>query len=307
MSASAAVDTLAKSPADRDPTRTKTLRRRYAQRLRGQFANLNTAIREAVRERDIFRLGQDTDTLQPADPRPPDARDFIRAQDDEKIDAFMDWLQSQEERGVLEVIDRDENQYIRSAYGTGLRNANRRLRDEGFEVDEAVMEATFNQPVHRDAVQRLFTRNFRELEGVTDAMDRQISRELAEGFTRGDNPNEMAARITDRVDKIGKTRSTTLARTETVRTHSEATLNRYEEFGVQNVTVRAEWLTAGDNRVCPICQSLEGRVFTVEEARTETRRVDLSGAANFSVDSMDVPIKPPAHPRCRCSLTPVIS
>lgn len=44
-----------------------------------------------------------------------------------------------------------------------------------------------------------------------------------------------------------------------------------------------EWLTANDERVCPICFKLDGKRFGLK--------------SNF---------RPPAHPNCRCSLSPVL-
>ena len=51
-----------------------------------------------------------------------------------------------------------------------------------------------------------------------------------------------------------------------------------------NVIVKAEWMTAGDDRVCPICASLQGQVFSLDE------------------------IEPliPRHPNCRCIALPLL-
>ena len=279
-----------------DPTRTKTLRETYGQRLRGQFSKLNTQIRHGIVDRDIFLLSNE-----PSEPTPPPV--FRFETDDQKIDGFMDWLNRQEERGVLELISRNDNTYIRSAYQRGLQQATADLKNAGVEVDTEDVNNLFNIGVHQSAVQTLYTRNFRELEGITDVMDQQISRELADGFSQGQNPRDIARRITDRVDKIGKTRATTLAQTEVIRAHSEATLNRYERMGVESVGISAEWLTAGDSRVCPICEALEGQTWTVQEARTETFRFTAGGNDPDSL-SGEYPVQPPAHPGCRCRLIP---
>ena len=272
-------EALAQAPADVDPTRTKTLRRRYAQRLRGGFADINTEIRDGVRERDIF--GLENEAL--ADPL--DGRKFRFKTDDDKVEQFRSWLQRAQREEVLEIISRDNNEFIRSGYGRGIKHADARLREQGVEVPQEDLEAVFRKPVHRDKLQLLYTRNFQALEGITDAVDKEVSRVLTQGLAEGVNPREAARRITDRVDKIGKTRATTLARTEIINAHSEATLDRFERMDVDEVGVKAEWQTAGDSRVCPICASLEGSTFTIDEARG----------------------KLPAHPRCRCAFLPVVN
>jgi len=278
------VEALAQAPAHKDPTQSKTLRKRYAQRLRGQLATLSATVREWVQSRDLFNL-RDGEALQPRDPTPPNPRDYQFTTDDRKVEAFLRWLRRQERRGVLEVIGPDDNPFVRSAYAKGIRHADQQLNAQGVTVPEQDLQAIFNTPIHRDALQLLYTRNFQQLEGVTEALNQQISRELADGFAAGENPTDIARRITDRIDKIGKTRATVLARTEVINTHATATLNRYERLGVEEVGAQVEFQTAGDSRVCPICASLEGTVYTIEEARGRI----------------------PVHPQCRCAWLPVVN
>lgn len=259
-----------------DPTRTTTLRKRYAQKLRGEFADVNTEIRRGVRDRDAFGLRSEA----LADRVPP----FRFDTDDRKVEGFLDWLDRQLRQGVLEVISRGSNTYIRSAYGSGLRQAATELRKRGIDVTEASLEATFNAGVHRDSLELLYTRNYQALQGITDDVSKEIGRELANGFAQGWNPRKTARKLTDRVDSIGKTRATTMARTETINAHAEAALNRYERQGVEQVNGQAEWIATDDRRTCPICRNLDGNVYAIEEARG----------------------KIPQHPNCRCSWLPVV-
>lgn len=286
-----------------DPTRSKTLRQRYARRLRGWFGRLNATIREAVVSEDVFRLRSSTEALE-EDPSLPDrAFPFSR---EGKRRAFLAWLRREERRGVLEIVTRGDNEFVRAAYAKGINHADDALNAEGVRIPEAELAAIFNAPMHRRALSDLFRRNFANLAGITEEMNRQIAEELTEGFALGENPTKIARRINGRVDAVGKHRATVLARTEVIHAHSEATLNRYEEFGVRGVSVQAEWSTAGDDRVCPICATLEGETFTLERARNgrfpyeagDDEPPSLSG--NYS-------LQPPAHPQCRCSLLPVIT
>jgi len=285
-----------------DPTRTTTIRRTYAQRLRGAFGRINTAIRQAVRDEDIFGL---------SDANPADAPDGLEVFADidgpgdlaslspgEQTRRFEDWLDDVQDSDVLAVIARDENRFIQRAYERGLEDGEVNLRRAGIDTSDALaVQGALNLPVHEDTLQRLFARNFAELDGITDEVARQATRELADGMAEGVNPNEMARRITDRVDAVGKTRATVLARTETINAYTESTLNRYERFGADGVTVQAEFTTAGDSDVCAVCQALEGTTRTIEDVRSES----------FTVDGSEFPVKPPVHPQCRCALLPVTS
>lgn len=281
-------------PSNRtDPTGTKTLRERYAAKLRGQFADLNTLIRKRVVEEDGFGLR--SEALAPR---------FEFSSDPEA--AFLRWLAQKEQEGVLETIERGDNTYIRSAYSRGLKDADKALADSGIQVPEQTLQNAFNQGVHSNAVRRLYESNYMDLEDISREMNRQISDELSEGFARGENPRKIGRRITDRVDKIGKTRATTLAQTRVIDAYSESTLNRYEQMGVGSVTIKAEWLTAGDDRVCPICNTLEGNTWTLQEARTATFQFE-PGADDPDHLAGEFPVRPPAHPNCRCRIIPEVS
>lgn len=286
-----------------DPTRTTTLRELYAQKLRGRFDALNTAIRDGIVDRDIFGLSGESLQAAPID----DPQPFRFETDDRKLEEFMAWLRRQLDRGVLRVIARNDNVYIQDAYRAGLRHAERELRKAGVEVPEAEIEATFNLPVHQEAVGLLYTRNYEALRGINEEVARQISRELADGFAQGQSPRDIARSLTDRVDKIGKTRATTLARTEVINAHSTSTLNRYEELGVDEVAIQAEWRTAGDRRVCPICKALQARgPVTIQEAREGSFRYEAGEDEPPSL-SGTYARKPPAHPNCRCAFLPSVS
>lgn len=233
-----------------------------------------------------------------------------------KRELFDDWLQERIDGDILTTISRRENRFIRAGYERGLQDAEKFLasRDISGPLDAADLQTAMTLPVHDQAVEDLYARNFSNWKHITDEMTDQIGSELAEGLGAGENPNKIARRITDRVDKIGKTRATTFARTEIINSHATATLNRYDNMGITGIRVKAEWSTAGDDRVCPICINLEGKVWTIEEARTETITLtedDVAGSVpegrSASSFTGEFPVKPPSHPRCRCALLPEVA
>lgn len=284
--------------AKRDPTQTTTLRNKFAAQFYKRFRNIKGLVRRGVEEKDALGLGQkapNDGSVFDINVNQRELRRFEFATSDEKSEKFMQWLNNRVEEDVLEikegqsianVDDRWTDKWIQRAYSKGLINAEKRLRQAGIDIgDTASIDVTLRQPVHADTLNQVFSRTFRELDGITNVMGQQINRELADGIAQGLNPRDVAENINDRVDKIGITRSRTLARTETIRAYNDATLNRYEQFGVEAVGARVEWLTAGDNRVCPICQGLEGTFHPIKEARGRI----------------------PVHPRCRCTWVPLKS
>lgn len=210
--------------------RVATVQRNYGARLRGEYREINTAIREGVADRDVFGLGDAPDALA------ADVPSFEFTTDDSKIERFLQWLNRQQQRGVLSVISRNGNSYVRSAYASGVRWAHGRLRDEGITADVGV-DVVFDMPVHRSTLQLLYTRNYEALSGVTDAVSKDVARTLTGGFAQGFGPRKMAGELTDRVDKIGMTRATTLARTESIHASTEATKRRYRDMGVEEVDI----------------------------------------------------------------------
>ncbi len=278
------------SNARRDPTRTATLRQRYVGEVRRHFAALKALVVRTVEGNDALGLGERPLGVMQA--RPATRYDFP-SDPAGKAQAFMDWLYDAADREILEVTERDgrkivshgdwQNVYVRSAYGSGVDQASAAARRAGIEVPEYSLSAVFNRPIHADLLAMLYTRNYNELRGITEAMGQQIARTLAEGMGQGVGPREMARMINDRVDAVGVYRATVMARTEVIHAHAEATLNRYQEFGIEGVTAEIEFSTSGDDRVCDICAGLEGKVYTLAEARGVI----------------------PVHPQCRCTWLPV--
>lgn len=211
-----------------------------------------------------------------------------------RLQAFAGWLTQAEEGGILEVVRNDAGEiveeagwqqtYVRRGYEKGVRQADQQLAAAGMEIPDEAAAQAISVPIHQRKLELLFTRNFTELQGITESTAQEVRRQLAEGLTRGENPRRVANRINDRVAAVGGHRSRVLARTEIIRAHSESTLTRFEQFGVDAVKGKAEFATAGDRRVCPICAGLEGQVFKIDEARGII----------------------PVHPQCRCAWLPVI-
>lgn len=263
----------------------KTLKRRYGQRLRGAWIKIRSEMRRGIVERDIFGLTADTtgpftdveqlaDDFDPADLTPvgydptDDARNHRR---------FMAWLREQQRRGVLEIISRDNNIYVRRAADRGVRWAEARLREAGESVDHASLDAVFRAPVSGSSLRLLYERNYDLLEGITSDVSSQISEELTRGFAEGLGPNEVAENIADRIDSVGQHRSTLLARNEIQYAANQASLRRYRSHGVTRVEI------LGTNP-CPQCRPHVGETYAIDDPPT------------FGF--------PPYHPQCRCCVSP---
>jgi SPP1 gp7 family putative phage head morphogenesis protein len=215
--------------------------------------------------------------------------------DDRKVSSFRAWLRQQIDAGILEVGTEFQQRpwmaiYIESAYCKGAIRAYTDLRAEQLATEETIFQGgreefirqAFSQGEALSKIELLYNRAFRELEGVTAAMDQQMSRILAEGLTQGHGIRRIARDLRDNVSKITNTRALLISRTEIVRAHSEGQLDTFERLGVEKVGVVAEWSTAGDEKVCAMCEPLDGTIMTIKEARGLI----------------------PRHPNCRCAWIP---
>lgn len=267
----------------RDPTRTTRLRARYAKEMRDRFGIVRSLTRETVADNDALRLNAKA------------AKRFKFTNDPGRVAEFVEWLRSVIADEVLEVagvdgrvpVDGWQKVYVREAYGRGLEAANALAKQSGIVVPTGApgfddIGELFRLPIHQDTIELLYTRQFEDLRGVTREMATQMSQVLADGLATGKNNYAITKALVGRVEKIGMVRGNTIVRTEIIRTHAEATLNRLEGLGIETVTPLVEFATAADP--CPLCKELEGRSYTIAEARGII----------------------PVHPNCRCVWLPLL-
>jgi len=277
-----------------DPTRTLTLRKRLISVLNRKFNALKAMITESIVTNDCFGLGITTnEAIRPGE--------FAFLTDPEKTQQFMEWFTKNIQLGVLELVTTQQigsavnafwlNAYIDTAYKKGMQRARTELTKKGYPISpERSVNADFNLPVHVDRVGLLHTRAYKNLKGITDEVDKQISDVLAQGMAEGKGQQELARELNKKIDSIGKNRATLLARTEIIRSHHHATIQEYENWGAIGVTVLAEFQTAGDVEVCEKCNAI---------ARKRTKFGN--GVYTLSQALSLIPV----HPQCRCVCLPL--
>lgn len=277
-----------------DPTRTSLIRRRFQGEMRRRFAKLRRAVVDFLVTKDALGLKEKKLGLV----LHAHEREFEFRTDAEKLDAFNEWLKQQIDAQLLSAPPGTPArtpwtaEFIESAWKKGELNAflsskQAQVLEEagvGMETQEAFLRSSFGQPEALSKVRLLATRAFESLKGVTATMASQMNQILAQGMIDGTGPAEIAREMTAKIDSLTETRALLIARTEVISAHAEGQLNAFEKLGVEELGVKAEWVTAGDDRVCPECHEMEGKVFSIEEA---------AGLI-------------PLHPNCRCTWVPFI-
>lgn len=287
-----------------DPTKTTSLRTQFAQKMDIRFTKLCNAIQKHILIDNCF--GFPTSEL--------NTNSYFFPTSQERVAEFMTWLQKQVDNGILSIREYQQlgeainsawqNMYVEDSYKRGIIRARFELQKAGFQNIPSI-EATggiimsMSAPLHVDRLGLLYTRVYTDLKGITDTMQSQIARVLTQGMADGDNPFVIARKLVSTINGSGigdlgitdtlgrfipaKRRAETLARTEIIRAHHQALIREYMNWGVEGVNVLAEMVTAGDDKVCSICEGL-----------TLNNPYTLEVAMNLI----------PVHPNCRCMCLP---
>ena len=293
-----------------DPTGTGAIRQAYERNLVRRFRKVASMARKALVERDVLGLKPKAveARVQAAEFRSalfPVARDsavpprhaFQHSAPADRLDAFSGWLYEIAQEEILGIIpglpsrmagrSTWQAQFLSRARRKGEGDAKARIKQAGGTKRRAGDDLALNRKekiAARERADLIQQRAFGELEGITDATASRVSRVIAQGIEAGRSPAQIARELTRAVEGIGITRARTLARTETIWAYNEAALNEYEEAAIAGVAVEAEFSTSEDDAVCPECEALEGKVFSLDEAHGMI----------------------PVHPNCRCAFIPLI-
>jgi SPP1 gp7 family putative phage head morphogenesis protein len=288
-----------------DPTRTTLLRNAFARDMNKRFTEFTIMVKRSVYNNDCFGLNKVDLGVHQMQPLSKEELKYKTSS--EKIALFLLWAQTQIDRGVLNILmfqDPWTNKYVYEAYRRGVIRARQELIKAGMKIptieEMGGIEVVLKNIYHVERLGLLQGKVFTDLKGITDAMSTQISRILTQGFLNGEAPALLARKLVATIngtnmgdlgitDTLGRfipaaRRAEMLARTEIIRAYAESTLQEFRNWGVEGVSAKAEFQTAGDDRVCPKCEHLQGKVYTLDEA---------NGVI-------------PVHPKCRCIWLPWI-
>ena len=302
-----------------DPTRTLTLRKKFSDDITRRFRRVKKNTKAWVVNADCFGTLESQRNPIAAFASMnifPSLYEYGGAYRglpiDKQLDRFMSWFDNQivmafypeKNYPVLrttQALDWDE-QYIERAYLRGISWARAQIKkdkdlmlsinesersmtdslDPSGRVSPSALVAYYE--THSEALASLQLRERNDLEGITDATYSQVSRVTSDALLAGAAGIVIYDAIADRISKIGEHRGNLLGRSEIIRAHHVASILEYERYGIYQVRINAEWVTAGDSRVCPDCKSMEGKIFTTKE---------IIGLI-------------PLHPLCRCAAIPTL-
>ena len=269
-----------------DPTRTLTLRRKAVGQVNRRFTAIQKVITESLVTNQVL-----------ANAEAATRRRFEYLAHADKQEEFMAWLNEQVQAEIFETQQRrvmlqDEPPvnrhrefwlvaFIGAGYDSGVKAARHKFSkvflDAGLDAS-----SVYANPAHIERAEVLFSRVYRQLDGVTGAMEGQMATILSDGMIQGKNPYTVAKSLNERVDKIGKVRARLIARTEIVNAHQQASIVEGEELSrMLGEEVKYQWHTALDGRERPSHRARHRKIYTKEQVAA------LVG-----------------EPNCRCSVSP---
>lgn len=287
------------SPSE-DPTKSLGLRARWVRQVRVRHNQEMAWVRKTVGAEDVFDLRGEGGRLSGFSPT-------------QQIQQFMQDLKLVQMQTVVEEPGGVPwiTPFVREAYAKGLIRGNRDLRALArgqrrshrtttgnsltiVNQDNQLFEAPTLDPDNiQDALQageraRLFELEvFRTWQGITDVtaqVNAQVAMVIANGLESQATPAQLAKDINGRIDKVGKTRSEMIARTETVAANNRGAVAEFAEAErLAGFDVNVQWETSLDSRVRDTHIVRHGDVYTKEVG------LSLVGESN-----------------CRCALLPYI-
>lgn len=114
--------------------------------------------------------------------------------------------------------------------------------------------------------------------GNTQELINTLNDELIHTVATGRRTTELKHALMEKFD-VDYRRANTLVRTEMAHIQTQAAVQRYKDYGLQEVQVWAD----KDERRCEVCGELHKKPFKVNE-----------------------PMPVPAHPNCRCCIIPIV-
>ena len=264
-----------------DPTKTLTLRNRTSRTIDARFNRVKRAVRSAFNVGGLVtntRMAQDGEF------------EFLSSR--EKIPAFESFLQEQIDSEILRLSPLTpqeiafENHWLTSSVSEGYRRGavkSRLAAERNIPQLNALPDFNpFANPNHVERGEIIFRQVYSDLVGVTEAMSKQMSRTLAQGIIQGATPRKVAANMSARIDKIGKTRAKLIARTEIIHAHNLAAIQEASNLSAETgVEIKMEWNASLDDRVRHTHEERHGKLFDAQAV------IPLLG-----------------EPNCRCSVIP---
>ncbi len=144
-------------------------------------------------------------------------------------------------------------------------------------------------PAVRRQLERWRRENVRLISSIAADLHADVRRTVREAAERGTRVETLAADLTERYG-VSESRAELIARDQTLKGNADLTRVRHEAAGIE----RYAWSTSRDERVRPMHQELEGRIFSLDAAPVTNERGDRNHpGGDFQCRCVAIPILDP--------------
>lgn len=153
-------------------------------------------------------------------------------------------------------------------------------------------------------IRNIVAQNVRKFTQSMISTDRDIIVDiLAKGLSEGLSVPQIKRQVKEHFAEYSKTQAERITRSEVLRASNLATIDAWEQSGI--VTAK-QWLTAEDERVCPYCAPLNGKIVDIDRSFFK-KGSEYFGDSDTPLDLSYSSIKGGnLHVNCRCTLLPVL-
>jgi len=127
---------------------------------------------------------------------------------------------------------------------------------------------------------------------INETTREKLRETLAEGFEAGEAVPDLATRVEDVFKDATRNRAEMIARTEAIRASNFGAVEAYRQSGVVEAE---EWLAERDDRTCPFCLEMDGKVIGLDESFFDKGDSLTVGGNTLKFDMLAVEY-PPLHP-----------
>ena len=107
------------------------------------------------------------------------------------------------------------------------------------------------------AEQDLLNRTYKTSERTLNRVDSQLNQIITEGYRSGKGINDIANNVTKRFDQLASWEAKRIARTEVNTSHNKATVDTYNDLGVEYT----QWIAASDDRTRDSHVEVDGEII----------------------------------------------
>ena len=148
-----------------------------------------------------------------------------------------------------------------------------------------------------DRAKDWISKNVKNFSGVVNETTKEkIRSALMKAVEEGEGIPEASKRIKTVFTEANTSRAKAIARTEIIHASNYASVEAWKQ---SDVVRGKEWLTAADERTCPICEALGNKYGG-------SGWIGLDEKFKNNDEIFENPPEPPAHVNCRCDLIPVL-